>query len=223
MNITSSQGVRWFQVGAFSSNEAALEAERKLKTVFGDTVDVTVLPEDGGLHRVRMHWISAEPADPKIALANVGFPGTFPVSIGGKVRVEGQGAVLVLEGEILLEPAGDLAAIVGSRSYRGRFRVRSSGADEILLINELNLERYLLGVVPAEMGPSVFPQLEALKAQAVAARTYAIAHLGDHDDEGYDICDTPACQVYSGAGAEHSLSNRAIEETSGLVAVFDGR
>jgi stage II sporulation protein D len=73
------------------------------------------------------------------------------------------------------------------------------------------------------MGPSVFPEVEALKAQAVAARTYAVAHLGDHNAEGYDICDTPACQVYSGAGAEHSLSTRAIEETAGLVAVFDGR
>jgi stage II sporulation protein D len=223
LTIISSQGAQWFQVGAFSSNEAALEADRKLKNVFGDAVDAMVLPEDGGLHRVRLHWISTQPADPKTALADAGFPGAFPVSTGGKVRVEGQGGAFVSEGGFLLEPAGDLAAIVGSRSYRGRFRIRLSGSDEVLLINELNLERYLLGVVPAEMGPAVFPQLEALKAQAVAARTYAVAHLGDHDGEGYDICDTPACQVYSGAGVEHSLSNRAIEETSGLVAVFDGR
>jgi len=223
LTIKSGQGALSFQVGAFGSSEAALEAGRELKRVFGDAVDVTMVPEDGSLHRVRLRWISGQPVDAKTALADGGFPGAFPVSTGGKVRVEGQGGAFVSEDEFLLEPAGDLAAVVGGRSYRGRFRVRSAGADEVLLINELNLERYLLGVVPAEMGPAVFPQLEALKAQAVAARTYAVAHLGDHDGEGYDICDTPACQVYSGAGAEHSLSNRAIEETSGLVAVFDGR
>ena len=79
-----------------------------------------------------------------------------------------------------------------------------------------------MGVVPVEMGPSVFPELEALKAQAVAARTYAVAHLGDHDGEGYDICATPACQAYYGAGSEHPLSNRAVEETAGVIAVYDG-
>jgi len=72
------------------------------------------------------------------------------------------------------------------------------------------------------MGPSQFPELDALKAQAVAARTYAVAHLGDHDDEGWDLCATPACQAYSGRSAEHSLSNRAVAETAGLVAAYLG-
>ncbi|MCK5378306.1 MAG: SpoIID/LytB domain-containing protein [Acidobacteria bacterium] len=222
LTISRGLGQTWYQVGAFGGGEAALEADRALKRIFGDTVDVRSLPENGGLNRVQVHWISAQPVDSRTALDQAGFPGAFPVSTGGKARVEGQGGAFVSEGEILMEPAGDFPAVVGGRSYRGRFRVRPSGADEVLLINELNLERYLLGVVPAEMGPSVFPQVEALKAQAVAARTYAIAHLGDHDGEGYDICDTPACQVYPGAGVEHSLSTRAIEETTGLVAVFDG-
>ena len=90
------------------------------------------------------------------------------------------------------------------------------------MINELNLESYLRGVVPAEMGPSQFPQLDALKAQTVAARTYAVAHLGDHEDEGYDLCATPACQVYAGADVEHPLTDRAVDETAGLIAVFEG-
>lgn len=223
LTISNGEGPRWYQVGAFGSDQAFLEAGRKLKRVFGDAVDVKSLPEPDGLNRIWVHWASAEPADPKTALAQAGFPGAFPVSTGSQVRVKGQGGAVVSEDEILLEPAGDFPAVVGGRRYRGRFRVRPSGADQVLLVNELNLERYLLGVVPAEMGPSVFPEVEALKAQAVAARTYAIAHLGDHNAEGYDICDTPACQVYSGAGAEHPLSTRAIEETTGLVAVFDGR
>ena len=95
--------------------------------------------------------------------------------------------------------------------------------NETLVINELNLERYLQGVVPVEMGPSQFPELDALKAQTVAARTYAVAHLGDHADEGWDLCETPACQVYNGVASSTRLSNRAVEETAGLVAVFAGQ
>jgi stage II sporulation protein D len=77
-------------------------------------------------------------------------------------------------------------------------------------------------VLPVEMGPAQFPELEALKAQAVAARTYAVAHLGDHEDEGYDLCATAACQAYNGVDVEHPLSSRAVSETAGLVATYDG-
>ena len=55
-----------------------------------------------------------------------------------------------------------------------------------------------------------------------AGNVAEIAHIGDHADEGWDLCDTPACQVYRGVGAEHRLTNRAVEETAGLVAVFAG-
>jgi stage II sporulation protein D len=72
------------------------------------------------------------------------------------------------------------------------------------------------------MGPSQFPELNALKAQAIAARTYAVAHLGDHADESWDLCDTPACQVYGGFDAEHRLSDRAVRESAGLIAVYGG-
>jgi stage II sporulation protein D len=138
------------------------------------------------------------------------------------VRIDGTGGPVEQPGELVLDPQGEWPTVVGGRSYRGRFRLRASGA-ELLVINQLNMESYLRGVLPAEMGPAQFPQLEALKAQAVAARTYAVAHLGDHDDEGYDLCATPACQVYKGVGVEHRLSDRAVEETGGLIAAFDGR
>lgn len=223
LTISKGGAVSWsYQVGAFSSEHVALDTSRRIKEALGNVVEVASLPEEGGLHRVRVQWTSAQPQDPKSVLAAAGFPGAFGVSSGGRIAIDGQGGSFASEEEFLLEPAGDLPSAVGNSRYRGRYRVRPSGADQILLINELNLERYLRGVVPGEMGPSVFPEIEALKAQTVAARTYAVAHLGDHDDEGYDICDTPACQVYHGAGIEHRLTDRAIEETSGLIAVFDG-
>ncbi|MEN8163948.1 MAG: SpoIID/LytB domain-containing protein [Acidobacteriota bacterium] len=223
LTVSSASGQSWYQIGAFGSDEAADQAEVRLHQAFGESIDTESLSEAGGLNRVRMRWVSEQPLDPKSALAQAGFLDAFAIPGGGKVRVEGQGGAVVSEEEILLEPAGAYSAAVGHSRYRGRFRVRPSGADTVLVINELNLERYLRGVVPGEMGPSAFPQLDALKAQTVAARTYAVSHLGDHDDQGYDICDTPACQVYRGAGIEHSLSNRAIDETTGLIAVFDGQ
>jgi len=236
--VTAGGAVRWMwgpltvktvpgtvasQVGAFSTEDGADEARRRLESGFGSAVSVGVETGADGLNRVRVRWVSTSPDDPADVLARAGFPGAFAVRDGESVRVTGEGGPVESTEEILLEPAGRRPAAIGNRRYRGRFSVRPSIGGGALLINELNLERYLFGVVPAEMGPAVFPQLDALKAQAVAARTYAVAHLGDHQDEGYDICDTPACQVYSGASAEHPLSTRAVEETSGLIAVFDGK
>jgi stage II sporulation protein D len=100
--------------------------------------------------------------------------------------------------------------------YRGVLRFRKEDG-KIRVINELPMETYLRGVVPTELGPHVFPELEALKAQAVAARTYAIKNMGRFNRKGYDICDTPACQAYEGTKNEHELSDQAIEETIDLV------
>jgi stage II sporulation protein D len=191
---------------------------------FGAAADVREVPVVGGLIRVRVAWLSVEPADPASELASLGFDGIYPVAASGTLRIEGsEGGVVTTGDEVLIEPAGDWPVVVGGwRRYRGRVRARAVGK-ETLVINELNMESYLKGVVPVEMGPSQFPELDALKAQAVAARTYAVAHLGDHDDEGWDLCATPACQAYYGRSAEHSLSNKAVEETAGLVAAYRGQ
>jgi stage II sporulation protein D len=90
------------------------------------------------------------------------------------------------------------------------------------VINRVGLEDYLKGVVPAEMGPRIYDETEALKAQAVAARSYAAKHRGQFAAEGYDLCATPRCQVYSGASAENPLSTLAVEETAGEVLLFRG-
>jgi stage II sporulation protein D len=106
--------------------------------------------------------------------------------------------------------------------YRGIFVLRASPKG-LVLVNTLNLEDYLKGVVPEELSPDRFRGFEALKAQAVAARTYAIKNLGLNRDLGFDLCDTPKCQVYGGLSAEHAESNRAVEETKGEVALYKGK
>lgn len=107
------------------------------------------------------------------------------------------------------------------RDYRGLFVLKASRKG-IVLINIINLEDYLKGVVPSELSPHDFKELEAHKAQAVAARTYAIKNLGMFDDLGFDLSDTPSSQFYIGMNAEHPLSSQAVEMTWGEVALYKG-
>jgi stage II sporulation protein D len=108
------------------------------------------------------------------------------------------------------------------RDYRGIFILKSS-AKGVVLINLLNMEDYLKSVVPSELSPYDFPELEAQKAQAVAARTYAIKNLGQYEDLGFDLVDTPKSQFYQGMNAEHPLSTEAVEQTKGEGALYKGK
>jgi stage II sporulation protein D len=90
-------------------------------------------------------------------------------------------------------------------------------------MNTVDLETYLRGVVPKEMGAWEFPSLEALKAQAVAARTYAVANRNKRAADGFDMGDTVSDQVYGGRDGEQALTDRAILETEGLFATYGGK
>lgn len=112
---------------------------------------------------------------------------------------------------------------VADRTYRGVVEVFANARNTFTVVNELPLEDYLLGVVPNELSPTTFGQLEALKAQAVAARTYIVKNMGQYRAEGFDICDTDTCQVYFGAGTEDPLATQAVNETRGVVATYNGQ
>ncbi|MEK7284024.1 MAG: SpoIID/LytB domain-containing protein, partial [Acidobacteriota bacterium] len=125
---------------------------------------------------------------------------------------------------VLIQPARTGALLrVDESLYRGVLETRVTRAGNLQVINELDMEEYLRGVVPNEMGPGVYPELQALKAQAIAARTYIIANLGMFGEDGYDVCDSPQCQVYKGAGTEHPLTDQAVQETRGLVLTYGGQ
>ncbi len=108
------------------------------------------------------------------------------------------------------------------RQYRGYIEI-SLWSKGLSLINVVPLEIYLLGVVPAEMEPK-WP-FEALKAQAVLARTQAVirAQSGPHKKQGYHICDTEHCQVYRGINIENNNSNNAVVDTEGVILTYRGR
>lgn len=105
----------------------------------------------------------------------------------------------------------------GGRSYRGGLRIESAPAG-LRVINVVDLEGYLRGVVPAEMQAS-WP-MEALKAQAVAARSYVLASLDPAAP--WDICASDSCQVYGGLDAEHPRSDLAVAATEGVVISHAG-
>lgn len=105
------------------------------------------------------------------------------------------------------------------RTYRGVLEI--AAANPLRVINEIDLEEYLLCVVPSEM-PAFFPQ-EALRAQAVAARSYAMASMGKHKDLSADLCDTTCCQAYRGATAMAPQTDLAVQATAGQFLEVNGK
>jgi stage II sporulation protein D len=108
------------------------------------------------------------------------------------------------------------------KPYRGRIEVFANSRGTLTVVNVVPLEDYVRGVVPNELSPGGFPQLEALKAQAVAARTYAVSNLGRFAAEGFDLTPDTRSQVYGGRSTEHPLTDRAVAETRGRIATYKG-
>ena len=108
------------------------------------------------------------------------------------------------------------------KPYRGKIEVFANTRGALTVVNVIGLEDYVRGVVPNELSPGGYPAIEALKAQAIAARTYALRNRGQFSSEGYDLLPTTRSQVYRGLSSEHPLSSRAVEETRGIVATYNG-
>lgn len=156
--------------------------------------------------------------------------GAAVVGMGGNLQYlsgDRQSGLHVIDGrgQINLLPRGqlNLVHLEGEgrvKRYRGNLEIRVNG-DGLTVINELPIEQYLYGVVPSEM-PATFP-LEALKAQAVAARSYLIAQLGSYGSHGFDVMDSQASQIYRGYDVENEVTTKAVDETRGLVLVYRGQ
>ncbi len=122
----------------------------------------------------------------------------------------------------VMSGAGMTWASVDDKEYRGKLEIKHDKKRATLLaINIVNIEEYLMGVMSSEM-PKQFP-MNALRAQAVLARTYAMKHLGKHKAYGYDLCDTQNCQVYGGVTAESEPGNAAVESTMGQILLYKNK
>jgi len=130
-------------------------------------------------------------------------------------------ATLPANGTVLFGPEGrgDGLMSIDGKKYRGYVSFLGN-RNGLSVINHVDIESYLYGVVPKEI-PSLSSE-EALKAQAVAARSYAYSTMDKHLNEGYNVCDTTHCQVYGGYDAEQATTNRAVDHTRGLIAKYNG-
>jgi stage II sporulation protein D len=106
--------------------------------------------------------------------------------------------------------------------YRGMFIVTIHGQN-LRLVNNVHIDDYLKGVVPPEIGKVGEPEFEAIKAQAVAARTYAMARFSQYPGEPYDLKSDVSDQLYHGVKVENNIVSRAIDQTRGYVLKYDGR
>ncbi len=102
--------------------------------------------------------------------------------------------------------------------YRGGFILKADGNNKLTVINYLPIEEYLYGVIHREM--SMGSPIEALKAQAVTARTFTVLNKDRHRSEGFDVCASTHCQVYGGYKDEYESTNRAVDQTRGILIYY---
>ena len=158
--------------------------------------------------------------------------GSFTVASDGAMTLSGKGKSLSLGKSASLSVKGG-SVIVGKtslalpvritstgllrfngRQYRGAFVVTQKAG----LLNVLDIEQYLRGVLPAEVGAD-WPS-EALRAQAIISRTYALKQSLDRAKRGYDVVDTVGDQVYKGAGVETAKTNQAVSSTAQMILAY---
>ncbi len=172
----------------------------------------------------------------------IGSVGGLLVQVGGVRQELPSGATVEFSQEgnrLVMKSGGEVAKIgadtvvitakngarvgIGARVYRGEILVFMAGDSGVVVVNRLSLEEYLYGVVPCEIGPIKPETFAAVKAQAVAARSFTLSRLGKRSGLGYDLFDSYLRdQEYRGAGCEKELSNRAVDETRGEVLMADG-
>jgi len=105
--------------------------------------------------------------------------------------------------------------------YHGGFSYQRRDNGLLTVINMVDIEDYVKGILPYEMS-NTWP-IEALKAQAVTARTFAIRSLGRHASSGFDLCVEVHCQVYRGRGLANERTDQAVRDTRGMYVTFEGR
>lgn len=190
----------------------AAPSERPVRIALGRSTGAAVVTAAGGLTVVAGGAVQKQlPAGQSAQISLV----------SGKIQVPGLPTAFAPPVRLVPWPTPPTPNYIAynKRTYRGEIEITVSPVDKsLLVINVVNLEDYLLSVVPREM-PSTWP-LEALKAQAVAARTYSLTHIGQHKAEGFDMVNTTANQDYGGVAAETPRAGQAVAGTKGRVLTF---
>lgn len=149
---------------------------------------------------------------------------TFTADVEGRVQGKGPAGrgIGPVSGVLRIQPKGGKGTVtIAGQPYRGGALIRAAGKGRVTAINTVLLEEYLFGVVPLEIGVRPPEEAEAVKAQAVAARTYAVGHLGSRQTLGFDFFATVADQVYGGVAKEDPTTTRAVRDTRGEIVTYN--
>jgi len=166
-----------------------------------------------------------EPGRDPAVRARGGESRAFAADDAGRVGARGPDGRRIgpFAGPVRVRPrSGNASILINGTPYRGGALVRPAGPGRVTAVNVVALEEYLQGVVPLEIGPRPAEEIEAVKAQAVAARTYAISHIGGRESLGFDFYATGAYQVYGGRERENDVVSRAVRETRGEILTYRG-
>ena len=150
--------------------------------------------------------------------------GTVQVSLSGAtIAVTGpDGVVRHAKGSWVELSSADRVISLEKRKYRGALRVKPESGGTLTVVNMVKLESYLRSVVPSEIGALSEDRMEAMKAQAVASRSYTLYRMAQSKESSYDVVSGVGDQVYSGIAGERPITDRAIAETYGVVAAYRG-
>lgn len=240
------------RIDGSSSREEAEQKSRELREIVGEDSDVGFDASTSGWHVVFETKSSRDEASELVARLNeAGFDASL-VSPPKQALAQTKEIKPVGNVRLVSRPSVPLRAVVGiapgsaelfsssapvtfasgdegktpvrynDRPYRGRIEVFTNTRGSLTVVNVLGIEDYVRGVVANELSPGSYPAINALKAQAIAARTYALRNRGQFMSQGFDLLPTTRSQVYRGVTSENPLSTRAVDETRGMIATYNG-
>ena len=191
--------------------EDALDFAKSLENMGYEAYAAYIEDEDWTVYVKNSSRADVEDASRESAVKVAAFEG---VSISG-----GAAKIILPENAVMMGGNTEDTFKLNGKAYRGMLTFAVTG-NAMTAVNVIGLEEYLYGVVPAEMPKSY--EKEALKAQSVAARTYAMTKLGAHTGSGYQLCDGTNCQVYKGYSSEAETTTDAVDATASEVACYNG-
>ena len=231
--VDESSEVFRVQVASFARPEGADSLTRELERKFG--LPVVVRESSAGLKQVRVGEFATREEALRFAradLADAGYRDVLVVrettsSGGGEMTLAlrgGQNLFRVSKTGFLFFPGSATAPLeFDGKPYRGLLDLTLNATSQITSVNQLGMEEYLLGVVPAEISPTAYPEFAALAAQSIAARTYALKNMGRFRSDGFDLTADTRSQVYTGLSGENDAANEAVRQTFGLAIYYQGK
>lgn len=194
------------------TRRSRLGAEPGLRVGLSVNATAVVVEGDGGVEAKR---------DGRVAFRTNDGADVRVVAEGDRIRVTGRPGAGVYDVLTFRGRGGQRTVGADGRRYRGTVEIRAKDGS-LTVVNTVDVESYLRGVVAAELGNRGHDDMEALKAQAVASRTYVLRNRGKFAARGFDVMASVADQVYGGVSAENSAADAAVQRTDGEVMTYAG-